>query len=164
MVFQRTIIAGIRPEHLRPALKESQKRIKLYVEVTNVEILGNETVFSFKLGTNEWMAKWSGQWHIEIGDSIPMSELTTVALLSLKQNGDLIKKPIGLGNLCVRQRGARMNSLEKPGIWKKTANGRTALLYLLPSIILFSVFVFYPMFRTIYLSFFLTDQNGDAAI
>ena len=64
----------------------------------------------------------------------------------------------------IRQRGARMTSLEKPGIWRKTTNGRTALLYLLPSIILFSVFVFYPMFRTIYLSFFLTDQHGDAAI
>lgn len=57
-----------------------------------------------------------------------------------------------------------MTSFEKPSIWKKTTNGRTALLYLLPSILLFSVFVFYPMFRTIYLSFFLTDQNGDAAI
>lgn len=57
-----------------------------------------------------------------------------------------------------------MTSLEKSGIWKKTTNGRTALLYLLPSILLFSVFVFYPMFRTIYLSFFLTDQNGNAAI
>jgi len=57
-----------------------------------------------------------------------------------------------------------MTSLEKPGFWKKTTNGRTALLYLLPSILLFSVFVFYPMFRTIYLSFFLTDQNGNAAI
>lgn len=57
-----------------------------------------------------------------------------------------------------------MTALEKPGIWKKTVNGRTALLYLLPSIVLFSVFVFYPMFRTIYLSFFLTDQNGEAAI
>ncbi|MEK5071581.1 carbohydrate ABC transporter permease [Sporosarcina sp. FSL K6-1508] len=57
-----------------------------------------------------------------------------------------------------------MSTLEKPGMWRKTLNGRTALLYLLPSIILFSVFVFYPMYRTIYLSFFLTDQNGNAAI
>lgn len=48
--------------------------------------------------------------------------------------------------------------------WRKSIDGRTAALYLLPSIILFSVFVFYPMFRTIYLSFFLTDQNGKAAI
>ncbi|MED3553285.1 sugar ABC transporter permease [Cytobacillus praedii] len=54
--------------------------------------------------------------------------------------------------------------LAKPGIWKKSLNARTALLYLFPSILLFSVFVFYPMFRTIYLSFFLTDQHGSAAL
>ncbi|MDW0116872.1 sugar ABC transporter permease [Sporosarcina thermotolerans] len=48
--------------------------------------------------------------------------------------------------------------------WRKSVDGRTAILYLLPSVILFSVFVFYPMFRTIYLSFFLTDQNGTPAI
>ncbi|OHR71615.1 glycerol-3-phosphate ABC transporter permease [Bacillus sp. HMSC76G11] len=34
------------------------------------------------------------------------------------------------------------------------------MLYLLPSILLFSVFLFYPMIRTIYLSFFLTDGQG----
>ena len=49
-------------------------------------------------------------------------------------------------------------------MWRRSIDGRTAALYLLPSIILFSVFVFYPMFRTIYLSFFLTDQTGNAAI
>lgn len=49
-------------------------------------------------------------------------------------------------------------------MWRKSVDGRTAALYLLPSVILFSVFVFYPMFRTIYLSFFLTDQAGNAAI
>lgn len=48
--------------------------------------------------------------------------------------------------------------------WRKSIDGRTAILYLLPSVILFSVFVFYPMFRTIYLSFFLTDQTGNPAI
>ncbi|SIT71293.1 carbohydrate ABC transporter permease [Edaphobacillus lindanitolerans] len=52
----------------------------------------------------------------------------------------------------------------KPGVWERSRRARTAILYLLPSIILFSVFVFYPMFRTIYLSFFLTDQAGDAAV
>ncbi|MFE8700440.1 carbohydrate ABC transporter permease [Cytobacillus sp. FJAT-54145] len=49
-------------------------------------------------------------------------------------------------------------------IWKRSLNARTALLYLLPSILLFTVFIFYPMFRTIYLSFFLTDQQGVAAL
>ncbi|WP_370642513.1 carbohydrate ABC transporter permease [Virgibacillus salidurans] len=34
------------------------------------------------------------------------------------------------------------------------------ILFLLPSIILFTVFLFYPMIRTIYLSFFLTDSSG----
>jgi ABC-type sugar transport system permease subunit len=52
----------------------------------------------------------------------------------------------------------------KIGLLRRTINGRTAILYLLPSVILFSVFVFYPMFRTIYLSFYLTDQTGNAAL
>jgi sn-glycerol 3-phosphate transport system permease protein len=34
------------------------------------------------------------------------------------------------------------------------------LLFLSPSILLFSIFVFYPMVRTVYLSFFLTNQAG----
>lgn len=38
------------------------------------------------------------------------------------------------------------------------------LLYLLPSILLFSVFLFYPMFKTIYLSLFLTDAQGQAQV
>lgn len=38
------------------------------------------------------------------------------------------------------------------------------VLFLLPSIILFSVFVFYPMFKTIYLSFFLTDAKGATTV
>ncbi len=57
-----------------------------------------------------------------------------------------------------------MNTTSKMGLWRRTLNARTASLYLLPSILLFSVFVFYPMFRTIYLSFYLTDQAGNAAV
>ncbi|KMY48976.1 carbohydrate ABC transporter permease [Peribacillus loiseleuriae] len=34
------------------------------------------------------------------------------------------------------------------------------LLFLLPSLLLFSIFIFYPMIRTVYLSFFLTNQAG----
>jgi len=57
-----------------------------------------------------------------------------------------------------------MNTPIKQSFWKRAINGRTATLYLIPSIIIFSVFIFYPMFRTIYLSFFLTDQAGEAAL
>ena len=38
------------------------------------------------------------------------------------------------------------------------------MLFLLPSIVLFSVFLFYPLLRTIYLSFFLTDNSGTPAV
>lgn len=38
------------------------------------------------------------------------------------------------------------------------------MLFLFPSIILFGVFVFYPMFKTIYLSFFLTDAKGATTV
>jgi len=34
------------------------------------------------------------------------------------------------------------------------------MLYVLPSLVLFAVFVFYPMLRTIYLSFHITDYQG----
>lgn len=37
----------------------------------------------------------------------------------------------------------------------------SALLYLSPALIILIAFVFYPMFRTVYLSFFLTDPKGD---
>ncbi|WP_249365654.1 carbohydrate ABC transporter permease [Cytobacillus citreus] len=38
------------------------------------------------------------------------------------------------------------------------------MLFLLPSLILFSVFLFYPMLKTIYLSFFLTDAKGATTV
>ncbi|WP_432354260.1 carbohydrate ABC transporter permease [Sporosarcina sp. A2] len=57
-----------------------------------------------------------------------------------------------------------MTEVKALGKWKKSANLRVGFLYLLPSIILFAVFLFYPMIRTIYLSFYLTDQNGNAAV
>lgn len=50
--------------------------------------------------------------------------------------------------------------MEQVSLWKRSVNVRVGLLYLLPSIVLFGLFVFYPMAKTIYLSFFLTNQNG----
>ena len=37
-------------------------------------------------------------------------------------------------------------------------------LFLLPAFIIFSVFLFFPFGRTIYLSFFLTDKLGQAKV
>ncbi|WP_369901101.1 carbohydrate ABC transporter permease [Bacillus manliponensis] len=47
-------------------------------------------------------------------------------------------------------------------LWKRTRDFRTGMLFLAPSIVLFSIFLFYPLFRTIYYSFYLTDVNGEA--
>jgi multiple sugar transport system permease protein/sn-glycerol 3-phosphate transport system permease protein len=43
---------------------------------------------------------------------------------------------------------------------KRKSNFPTGIFYLLPALVLFSVFLFYPMLRTLYLSFFLTDTKG----
>jgi len=54
-----------------------------------------------------------------------------------------------------------MKVKEKPlGRKKELPNALVGLLFLLPSIILFGLFLFYPMIRTLYLSFFLTDGQG----
>ncbi|TYR79059.1 sugar ABC transporter permease [Priestia megaterium] len=45
-------------------------------------------------------------------------------------------------------------------IKRGTSNMIAGLSYLLPSLILFGVFLFYPMIRTIYLSVFMTDSQG----
>ncbi len=49
----------------------------------------------------------------------------------------------------------------KESFWRRTENYRIALLYLLPSIVLFSLFMFYPMINSLYLSFFFTDAQGE---
>ncbi|ADU29280.1 binding-protein-dependent transport systems inner membrane component [Evansella cellulosilytica DSM 2522] len=64
----------------------------------------------------------------------------------------------------VRMKLAENQLIDHQSLWRKTANIRIAMLYLLPSILLFSIFLFYPMIKTVYLSFFLTDAKGAAAV
>ncbi|RDW18516.1 glycerol-3-phosphate ABC transporter permease [Oceanobacillus arenosus] len=47
---------------------------------------------------------------------------------------------------------------------QRTISFFKGMLFLLPSIILFSVFLFYPLVRTIYLSFFLTNAAGETTV
>lgn len=44
---------------------------------------------------------------------------------------------------------------------KKKSKFPVGIWYLLPVLIVFTVFLFYPMFKTLYLSFFITDTRGD---
>jgi len=97
------LIAGIRPEHLRIAKKDIEEVHKFYVDVTNIEILGNETVFSFMINDAEWSVKWSGQWHIEVGDRVPL-ELDFASLcLFNSETEELIKKPTNIGSFVLNK-------------------------------------------------------------
>ncbi|EKN71473.1 putative glycerol-3-phosphate ABC transporter, permease protein [Neobacillus bataviensis LMG 21833] len=53
---------------------------------------------------------------------------------------------------------------EKARIQQRKKTLLKGLLFLSPSILLFSIFIFYPMIRTIYLSFFLTNQAGATTV
>ncbi len=64
----------------------------------------------------------------------------------------------------VNQKIKQLQQEEKKSLWKRTVNYRLAFVYLLPSLIIFSVFLFYPMIRTLYLSFFLTDAQGNSSL
>ncbi|WP_046180860.1 carbohydrate ABC transporter permease [Domibacillus tundrae] len=50
--------------------------------------------------------------------------------------------------------------IEKEKRKRRTKNVLKGILFLLPSIVFFSIFLFYPMIRTVYLSFFLTNASG----
>lgn len=56
--------------------------------------------------------------------------------------------------------GESKRLIERAKRKRRTQNAVKGLLFLLPSIVLFSVFLFYPMIRTVYLSFFLTNSSG----
>lgn len=43
-------------------------------------------------------------------------------------------------------------------------NSPTAYLYILPAMLVFAVFLFYPFFKTIYLSFYKTNNRGEAKL
>jgi sn-glycerol 3-phosphate transport system permease protein len=57
---------------------------------------------------------------------------------------------------------------EKEGVYKNTlqkiARAIEPYFYIAPAFAVFSIFLFYPFFKTIYLSFYLTDNQGRAKI
>lgn len=53
---------------------------------------------------------------------------------------------------------ARLTKTVRKQQWQEWMTG---MLFLAPSLLLFTVFLFYPMIRTIYLSLYLTDSQGE---
>lgn len=92
------IIVGIRPEHLKPATKATKTEDKVYVKATNVEVLGNETIFSFMMGESEWMAKWTGQWRIDVGDLIPIVISYESVCFFDSETEQIVKTPTDIEN------------------------------------------------------------------
>ena len=52
--------------------------------------------------------------------------------------------------------------VSKRKIYGENKRFKNRIIVLAPSILLFSIFLFYPLFRTIYYSFYLTDIHGEA--
>lgn len=84
----KQLTIGIRAEHLLPGTNENTNH---FLEVVNVEQLGNETSIAFDVGTELWTAKWSGQWLIKIGQKVPVHILPENLLFFDSETGDLIQ-------------------------------------------------------------------------
>ncbi|SFK06575.1 MULTISPECIES: carbohydrate ABC transporter permease [unclassified Bacillus (in: firmicutes)] len=58
----------------------------------------------------------------------------------------------------------KQQSVRKLNVWNRTSDLRIAFLFLAPSLILFSVFLFYPLIKTLFYSFHLTNAQGEASV
>ena len=84
---------GIRPENLTKA--EFSSEISHAVVVDGIELLGNETQVLFKVGGKTLIARWPGQWRLNVGeivfiefntDNIHFFDIETEALISFSEN------------------------------------------------------------------------------
>ncbi|MBM7703703.1 ABC transporter ATP-binding protein [Metabacillus iocasae] len=67
---KQEVTVGVRPENIQLA---QENETSFIVEVENVEVLGTETLITFAIGNNQqWLAKWNGQWNINVGDRVPI--------------------------------------------------------------------------------------------
>lgn len=66
---EEKIIVGVRSEHIKLA---KDGKVSFFAEAVNVEVLGTETLITFHAGNKQWIAKWSGQWNISIGEKLPL--------------------------------------------------------------------------------------------
>ncbi|WP_425435194.1 carbohydrate ABC transporter permease [Oceanobacillus rekensis] len=67
---------------------------------------------------------------------------------------------MSMSNAVVRTTELKQLDFEQIKKKQRTKSFLKGMMFLLPSIVLFSIFLFYPLLRTIYLSFFLTDAKG----
>lgn len=83
----KKVTVGVRPENIRLA-KDGQE--SFFAEAKNVEVLGTETLIMFEVGNKQWIAKWVGQWNIEIGARLPLFIDESDLVLFDQENGECI--------------------------------------------------------------------------
>lgn len=71
---------------------------------------------------------------------------------------------MSMSDLVVRSHELNVAGVQQVNKKRRMKRLVKGILFLLPSIILFSVFLFYPLIRTIYLSFFLTNSGGETTV
>ncbi len=71
---------------------------------------------------------------------------------------------MSMSSVAIQTNELNLQYVEQVKKKQRIRNFLHGLLFLLPSILLFSIFVFYPMIRTIYLSFFLTNASGETTV
>lgn len=86
-----SIIAGIRPEHIRLADPSAGVTETATVTISNIELLGNETQLTFQSGTQFVHMKWYGQWRLNIGDQVRITLRFDELAIFEKETGRLLK-------------------------------------------------------------------------
>ncbi|MCM3412266.1 ABC transporter ATP-binding protein [Metabacillus litoralis] len=65
----KKLMVGVRSEDVKLA---KDGKVSFFAEAVNVEVLGTETLITFEVGHKQWIAKWNGQWNVDIGERIPL--------------------------------------------------------------------------------------------
>ncbi|THE13400.1 ABC transporter ATP-binding protein [Bacillus timonensis] len=101
LLTSEQIIVGIRPEHLKPAVKEATNMNHIFAEVKNVEVLGNETILAFALEDKGWLAKWNGQWKVQLNQVIRIAVDYDSICLFDGETHELLKSPSNIENYVI---------------------------------------------------------------
>ncbi len=96
------VTVGVRPEKLQPGHEDKNT---FFVNVVNVEVLGDETLLTFDIGQGEqWISKWNGQWDIKVGEQVPIFiEEDDIFLFDI-ENGECISNVVEDQSILMRSK------------------------------------------------------------
>ncbi|MFE8700606.1 ABC transporter ATP-binding protein [Cytobacillus sp. FJAT-54145] len=86
----RQVLLGVRPENVRLA---NNSRVSFIGKVLNVEVLGTETLLTIEMDQHQWIARWNGQWNVQVGDAVPITIGEEDLFVFDAENGECIFTP-----------------------------------------------------------------------